>query len=131
MLRAVTLGVALSVLAAACALTTPPPPAGTIPIHVEVHNMMARPAELAVRPQAGAIPGAALPGAVQPPSLPAGSTTDVTFWVPTAGRWWIFLQDSDVVISGEEIGELVGVGCTIFIEFSADASSQFGCAEAS
>ena len=93
--------------------------------------MMARPAELTVRPQAGTVPGATLPDAVQPPSLPAGSTTDVTLWVPTAGRWWIFLQDSDVVISGEQIDELVDVGCTIFIELSAHESSQFGCAEAS
>ena len=92
--------------------------------------MMARPAELTVRPPAGMVPGPPLPGAVQPPSLPAGSSTDVTFWVPTAGRWWIFLQDSDLVISGEEINELVDVGCTIFIEFSADESAQFGCAEA-
>ena len=130
MLRAVALSVAVFVLAAACALTTPPPPAGTIPIHVEVHNMMARAAELTVRPPAGAVPGPPLPGAVQPPSLPAGSTTDVTFWVPTVGRWWIFLQDSNVVFSGEEIDELVDVGCTIFIEFSADELAQFGCAEA-
>lgn len=130
MLRAVVLGVPLSVFAAACALTTPPPPAGTIPIHVEVHNMMARPAELTMRPPAGMVPGPPLPGAVQPPSLPAGSSTDVTFWVPPAGPWWIFLQDSNLVISGEEINELVDVGCTIFIEFSADESAQLGCAEA-
>ena len=95
MLRAFAQRVAVFVLAAACALTTPPPPAGTVPIHVEVHNMMARPAELTVRPPAGTVPGPPLPGAVQPASLPAGSTTDVTFWVPPAGRWWIFLQDSE------------------------------------
>ena len=106
MLRAVALSVAVFGLAEACALTSPPPPAGTIPIHVEVHNMMARPAELTVRPPAGMVPGPPLPGAVQPPSLPAGASTDVTLWVPTAGRWWIFLQDSDLVISGEEIDEL-------------------------
>jgi hypothetical protein len=129
MLRAVVLGVPLSVLAAACAMTTPPPPGGTVPLRIEVDNMTARPAELTVRPPAGMIPGAALPGAVQPPTLPAGSSTDVTFWVPPAGRWWIFLQDSNLVISGEEIDELVDSGCTIFIEFSADESVQYGCAE--
>ena len=34
------------------------------------------------------------------------------------------------MISGEEINELVDVGCTIFIEFSADELAQLGCAEA-
>jgi hypothetical protein len=128
-LRSVNLGIALSVLAAACALVEPPPPPGTRVINAEVHNLMARPAGLTVRPAAGMIPGAAIPGAVQPPLLPGRSTTNVTFYVPMAGRWWIFLQNSNVVISGENIDELVDVdpGCTLFLEFSADESVTLAC----
>jgi hypothetical protein len=126
-LRAVIPGLALSVLAAACALVEPPPPPGTRVINAEVHNLMARPAELTVRPAAGMAPGAAIPGAVQPPLLPGGSTTDVTLYVPMAGRWWIFLQNSNVVIAGENIDELFDPGCTIVIEFSADESASLWC----
>ena len=83
MLRSVTLGVALSILAAACALVEAPVPAGTFVLSGEVRNMRAVPVELEVRTPTGA-----LPGAVQPASLPAGpSTTKVTYHVPIIGNF--------------------------------------------
>jgi hypothetical protein len=73
---------ALSVLVAACALVEQPPPATThavanladdvmFVLTGEVRNMRPEPVQLEVRTPAGAPPGA-----VQPASLPAGSTTN-------------------------------------------------------
>jgi hypothetical protein len=66
-LRSVTVSVALSILAAACALVEqpmPPVPAGTIPLQVQVHNMRREPVELTAR-----TPDGDLSGAVQPAIL--------------------------------------------------------------
>lgn len=83
-LRAVTLGLAFDVLIAGCAIFTEPPPAGTRPFQAQVQSRLAGPAELTISTPAGV-----LPGAVRPASLPAGSTTAVTFHVPMAGEWAI------------------------------------------
>ena len=69
--------------------------------------------------------GAAL-GAVQPTSLPAGSTTDVTFHVPTAEPWWLFVGASNT-FNGADIDMLVERGCTILIDVSADGSFHLEC----
>ena len=61
----------------------PPVPAGTIPLQVQVRNMRREPAELTVR-----TPDGDLAGAVQPGTVPADSTTDVTIYAPPArGRF--------------------------------------------
>ena len=91
-LRSVSLSVALSVLAAACALVEPPVPANThavanladditFVLTGEVRNLRAEPVQLEMRTPAGA-----LPGAVQPASLPAQTTTNVTFYIPLSRR---------------------------------------------
>ena len=78
MLRSVTLGLVLSVLAAACALVEPPREARTIQVRTD------GPVELTVTTPTGG-----LPGAVQPASLQTGSTTTVTLYVPAGGNWAI------------------------------------------
>ena len=65
-------------------------------------------------------------GAVQPTSLPAGSTTDVTFHVPTAEPWWLFVGASNT-FNGADIDMLVERGCTILIDVSADGSFHLEC----
>ena len=81
MFRAVTLGFAISVLVAACALVEQPPPPGTRVIQAEVRNLSKQSLELLVRasPTEGA-----LPGAVRPSSVPPGSAALVTLFVPVA-----------------------------------------------
>ena len=96
MLRSVTLGLALSLLAAACALVEPPVPAGTRPVQGEVRNMRAHAVELVVR-----MPAGEMRGAVQPALLPARSTTDVTFYIPITGDWTILNGDEEL-FTGEE-----------------------------
>jgi hypothetical protein len=58
MLRTVTLGLALLVLAEACASTTPPsPPPGTLEVHADVISEKGN-VELSVVTPAGPLPGA-------------------------------------------------------------------------
>jgi hypothetical protein len=120
MLRRVALGLALSVLAEACALVESPPPAGTRPFQVQVANMRPAPLELTVMTPAGG-----LPGAVEPASLPAGTTTDVTFHVPLGGEWSIAVN-GEVQLGGDELNPNIGV-CTMGFEFTADGGMSVGC----
>ena len=122
MLRSVTLGLALSVLAAACALVEPPVPAGTFMLQGEVRNLRPGPVQLEVRTPAGV-----LPGAVQPASLPAGPTpANVMYHLPITGDWWIAVN-GDPFISSRDFGSEIRQGCTLGIELSADGSSSHGC----
>ena len=121
MLRSVTIGVALSVLAAACALVEQPPPAGTVMVQAEVRNDRG-PVELTVVTP----PGNVLPGAVQPSSLPAGTTTDVTFFVPTGGQWWIAVNGLNE-IDGTEFRRHMRVGCQIEIDLQPEGEFAYGC----
>ena len=121
MLRPVSLGLVLSVLAAACALIEPPAPANTFMVQGEVRNMRAAPVKLEVRTPTGV-----LPGAVQPASLPAGpSTANVTYHLP-AGEWWIAVN-GDAFIASSDFGPDIQQGCTLGIELTADGSSMHGC----
>ncbi len=123
MLRSVTLGVALSVLAAGCALVEPPPPAGTRSFQAQVRNPRPVPAELTITTPAGA-----LPGAVQlPASVPAFSEAIVTFHVPIQGEW-AFAVNGDDQLGWEELTPNIGV-CTM--EFvMGDGNSSFSCLRA-
>ena len=122
MLRSVTLGIAMSVLAAACALVEPPMPADTFMVQGEVRNMRADPVKLEVRTPTGV-----LPGAVQPASLPAGpSTANVTYHLPIASEWWIAVN-GDAFIASADFGPDIPPGCTLGIKLSADGSSTHGC----
>ena len=121
MLRSVTIGVALSVLAAACALVEQPPPPGTVMVQAEVHNARGLVKLTVVTP-----PGSVLPGAVQPAYVPAGSTTNVTFYVPTSGQWWIAVNGTDD-IDGADFSKHLRQGCRIEIDLMADGGWGYGC----
>ena len=114
-LRSVTLSLALSVLAAACALTEAPPPAGTRPIQSQVQNLRALPAKLTVTTPTGV-----LADAVQPPSLPAGSTTDVIFYIPNVGEWTIDF-DGHPIVSSEDFTGTFKFGCALELTLSDGA----------
>ena len=71
-------------------------------------------------------PAGVLPGAVQPASLLARSTTDVTFYVPITGQWWIAINGSPD-IPGADLREAIRSGCRLGIELSADGGMGLGC----
>ena len=128
MLRSVTLGVVFSVLAAACALVEPPVPAGTVTVQGEVRNDRG-PVELEMTTPAGVVPGA-----VQPASLPADSTTQVTFHLPTTGEWTITVNGSpDITVADPnvparwDISADIREGCKLEIHLSADGGSGYEC----
>ena len=120
--RSVTFGLALTVLASACALVEPPAEAGTFIVPGEVRNMTPNTVELEVRTPAGVTSGA-----VQPASLPAGpSTTNVTYHLPIAGEWWIAVNGDPFFVSSPDFPE-IRQGCTLRIELATDGSSTVGC----
>jgi len=121
-LRSVTLAMTLSVLAEACALVEPPPPAGTLMLNSEVRNMRAEPVQLEVGTPAGP-----LPSAVQPASLPAHTTTNVTLYIPLTDDWSIFADDVPVIVNTEVSSEILRRGCRFGIELAADGAFSYGC----
>jgi hypothetical protein len=124
MLRSVTLSVALAVLAAACALVeppAPPPPAGTVPLQVQVQNMRREPAKLTVR-----TPEGDLAGAVQPATVPADSTIDVTIYAPP-GTWSFRINGSSFDILGNDLPGVIRNGCSPLIGLEADGEYSVGC----
>ena len=121
MLRSVTLGIAMPVLVAACALTEQPPPLGTVQTQARVHNTAQIPVELAVKLATGV-----LPGAVEPASLPANGTAMVTFYLPVSGDWWITVNNSDMYPASDVRD--IGRGCvTLDMEVSANGAGGLGC----
>jgi len=120
MLRSVTLGVALSIMAAACALGDPPPPPGTRQFQVEVRNLRASPAQVTVTTPAGELPGAA-----QPALLPAGSVTDLTVQVPADGKWSVRF-DGEVVLAWDWANPKIGK-CEIRLELTLGGNFGAGC----
>lgn len=122
MLRSVALGLALSVVAAGCALVEPPPPPpGTRIVEARVRNASTDPVELKVVTSTGRV----LPDGVYPPSLLAGTTTDVTFYVPIDDQWWIRVPDGGH-IGGREVAIYAGRRCVFLMEFTADQGVDFG-----
>jgi hypothetical protein len=122
-LRSVTLSVALSVLAAACALLEPPVPPGTVATHARVKNLENVPVELEVKMPTSGV----LLGAVEPASLPANGTAMVTFYLPVSGDWWITVNGSDMYAAAD-IREIGSGRCTLDMEVSADGHGGLGCA---
>ena len=127
MLRAGALGVALAVLAAACALAEPPPPAGTRVVRAQVESEWPQPITPVVNTAAGA-----MQGAVQPATLQPRSTTMVSFYVPITGEWSITFNPG-VEINGIDIDRNSNRGpkggCTIpSIIIGDDGGYGQGCA---
>lgn len=121
MLRPVLLGIAMAVLAAACALVEAPVPPGSVMVQLQVANRSARPAALAVTTGQGAIPGA-----VRPPSVPAGATGDVTFFVPMGGSWTITVNGQDLILNSDLRGR-AGLINDIGIEVDQSGNSGWWC----
>jgi hypothetical protein len=122
MLRRLALSIAMSVLAAACALVDPLPPAGTILVQLEVHNGAARPAELAVTSD----PNRPVPDAVQPSSIPPGATADVRFYVPMTSGWTITVNRQDLILSSDMRGR-TGVIEDIGIDVDQQGNVSWWC----
>ena len=128
-LRSVTLGFVLSVLAAACALIEPPPlferfepppPLGTVPMQVQVLNRLSEPQNLTI-----STPDGVLLGAVRPPSLPPGDTTTmVTLHVPSDGDWELNV-DGERLFGSVEF-ETLEEGCRLSIDFFPEGTGV-GC----
>jgi hypothetical protein len=109
MLQLVRFATAAGMLVAACALTEPLPPAGTVPLQIEVANKSTREVDLAV-----SIEGRPLPGSAQPPVLAAGATADVLFYVPIAAGWMLSVNHEEFLpdLRGRT-GEIVDVGIEV------------------
>ncbi len=124
MLRSVTLGIALSVLVAACALFSEPIPAGTVPLHVLIANNSGQ--ERVVSVVSGTDPTSpAIPGAVQPSgAFPANSETSATIYVPVSGAWAISIPGWGTIPSTD----VPRTGCRYAIDIEADAGfGGLGC----
>ena len=121
MLRAAALCIVVAALPTACALVEPAPTAERRLVRIQV--FAGRPIELTVT-----TPDEVLPGAVLPAVLPKGSTTDVAFYVPLEGEWWIAANGENEV-EGAEIDLYAGQeGCIrLFIRFIAGGSLEYGC----
>ena len=117
MLRSVTLGLVLSILAAACALVEPPRETRM----VQVRTVGA--VELNVTTPTGV-----LPGAVEPASLPAGSMTNVTLHVPAGGNWAITVNGSPDVL-GSTIEDWAREECLLVVELTNEHGAVFGCVD--
>ena len=120
--RAVALGVALSLLAAACALAEAPPD-GAVTFQAVVRNVSAQDLNLQVTAQAGTTPlGRAVPDTLLP-----STRMDVTFYVPADQDWMIVLAPGNSV-SKSDYEEFAGrLGCRFSMELSGDGGFAYGC----
>ena len=122
--RSVTLGLALSVLVAACALFSEPIPAGTVAVQVVVANNSGQ--ERVVSVVSGTDPTSdAIPGAVQPSgAFPANSEANVTLYVPVSGAWAISIPGWGTIPSTD----VPRTGCRYALDIGADAGfGGLGC----
>jgi hypothetical protein len=120
-LRSITLGVALCVLAAACALFEPPIPAGTRGIEVEVRNQTQQPLALGVTTKNGVAPGGAQPTLMGP------GTAVVTFYVPTEGFYRIVAdRDRQYSVGKGDVWRFFEPGCKAYILVTFEGFSH-GC----
>ena len=122
MLRAVTM-LAVSIVAAACALVEQPPPPGTRVINAEVRNLSSRPLELLVQTSET---GGALPGAVRPSSVPPGASANVTIYVPTAGEWSVLI-DPTSRMTNLDLDRFMAQGCTMILIETDGAYGSADC----
>ena len=122
MLRSVTLGLAMSVLAVACALVEPPATARTLTVRVEVRNASTDLVELVVRTDTGE-----LPGAVQPASVAPGPSADVLLSVPTDRAWTLDVEPLGWGIESWAIEALLDQGCEVVLDLWANGGRNLVC----
>ena len=106
-----------------CALTEPMPPAGTVPVQLQVQNHALSEVELTVT--AGGRP---VPGAVQPPSVPPATTADVVFHVPLASQWEI-QANGQTLIDRSALRNRTGVIRNMGLTIERDGSSGWWCSD--
>ena len=123
MRRAVAVSFALPLLATACALVEPPPPAGTRGVEAQVRNERSLGVELSIMK---GLSRRTILGAVQPPSVPARSTGNVTLHIPTTGQWWLAI-DGSPTLDRNDLEDLFRPGCAFTLEIFADGSLSTGC----
>jgi hypothetical protein len=104
-----------------CALTEPLPPAGTVPVQLQVQNNAPSPAELTVTVGAGPIPGA-----VQPPSVPPGTSADVVFHVPLASNWEI-QANGQTLVDRSALRNRTGVIRNMGLTIERDGGTGWWC----
>ena len=121
MLPAVMLGIAMSVLAAACALVDPEPP-GTQPVPLTVNNETGAPVDVRITTLTGDVAGSAMPTTV-PPGV---NRLPVTINVPVSAEW--ILELGDTHIPGAELDDYSARGCVIGVDLLDDGGYAFGCA---
>jgi hypothetical protein len=118
--RAVLLGIAVPVLAAACALVSPQPP-GTRPIQLNVRNNTGAPVEVRV-----AMAGGSAAGPAVPPMVPIGGLgTPVTIYVPISGHWTVDVGQATLM--RQDFEDLTAPGCTFGVELDLGGGYSFGC----
>jgi hypothetical protein len=123
-LRSVTLGVALSVLAAACALAEQPGPPGLYQFAVEVRNNSPRPVEFRVRHSTGGAWGDVIANAVAPTSVPPGISS-VGFNLPPDNNWVIEIPGWGHLNALEVVGQPCSA---VVFEFGLpDGGWRVGC----
>ena len=123
MRRAVVLGIAMSVLGAACALVEPAAPA-TSPVQISVSNNTGAPVDSRVTMLTGDLVGSAVPAAVPNGAL----RTPVTIHVPVSREW--ILQLGGREIPGADLDDYSAQGCMVGIDLHDDGGYSFGCADA-
>lgn len=127
MLRSVTLSVALSVLAAACALFEPPPSPtpGITRVLASVTNLEPFEVRLAIRTRRGVVTGAVLAGAVEPSRLAPGVTRAVTFTLPADDSWMLTVNGTEMFF-GNKFDRCPG-GTLVMAVSASGAGSGPGC----
>ena len=123
MLRSVTLGFVLSVLAAACALVEPLPSVGTVMVQAQVRNRTGGQVDLSVQTLIDDV----VRGTAEPASLRAGSTTIVAFSVPSDDNWWIAVNGELSVPGNVAKEHFQRAGCLFQIELTADGPARWWC----
>lgn len=123
MLRSVTLGLAMSVLAIACALVETAPTARTVRLQVEVRNASTELVELVVRTDTSE-----LPGAVQPASVAPGPSADVLLSVPTDQAWTLIVEPFAWSIESWAFEALLDQGCGVVLDLWANNGRNLACA---
>ena len=122
MFRAFLLGIAVSLLTAACALLPAEPP-GTRPLQLSVRNNTGAPVDIRVVMAGGTAAGSAVP-----PTVPIGGLgTPVTIYVPLSGDWMLEVGDQ-ATLTSVDFDDYAAQGCTFGIELEGDGSYSFGCA---
>ena len=82
-------------------------------VQSQVRNRTLESVELSVTTPTGV-----LPGAVQPVSVPAGSTANVTLYVPISGEWALAVNGHETLGSAQLVPD-ISSGCTLEIDLMA------------